>query len=46
MYITGASAEDTSTQFDEKLTYKFVLEDENKKKHNITFDVPKISPKD
>lgn len=44
MYITGASAEDTSTQFDEKLTYKFVLEDENKKKHNITFDVPKISP--
>ena len=42
LYITSANVEDTSTQYTEQLTYKFVLEDEFKKKHTIKFDVPKI----
>lgn len=43
LYITGANVADNSDQFTEKLTYSFTLEDENKKKHEIKFDVPKIS---
>jgi hypothetical protein len=42
LYIVGAKVEDTSNQFTNKLTYHFTLEDENKKKHNLKFDVPKL----
>ncbi len=42
LYITSANVEDTSTQYSDQLTYKFILEDEFKKKHTIKFDVPKI----
>lgn len=42
LYITSADVEDTSTQYTDQLTYKFILEDEFKKKHTIKFDVPKI----
>jgi hypothetical protein len=43
LYMTDAKVEDSSDQFSEKLTYTFTLEDENKKKHNLKFDVPKIN---
>jgi len=42
LYITAADVEDTSTQYTDQLTYKFILEDEFKKKHTLKFDVPKI----
>lgn len=42
LYMVDAKIEDTSDQFNEKYTYKFTLEDENKKKHNLKFDVPKL----
>ena len=42
LYITNASVDDVSTQFDDKYSYTFTLEDENKKKHTLKFDVPKI----
>ena len=45
LYIVGADVKDTSDQFTDKYTYKFVLEDEHKIKHNLTFDVPKINSK-
>lgn len=41
-YMTKVDVEDTSDQFNSKLTYSFVLEDEFKNKHNLKFDVPKI----
>lgn len=41
-YIADVNVEDTSTRFDDKLTYEFKLEDEFKNKHNLKFDVPKL----
>lgn len=42
LYITKADITDTSTQSTNQLTYKFILEDEFKKKHTLKFDIPKI----
>lgn len=42
MYMTKVDAQDTSNQFNDKTTYTFQLEDENKKKHTLKFDVPKL----
>jgi len=41
-YITSVEKEDTSDNLNQKYTYKFALEDENHKKHTVTFDIPKI----
>lgn len=42
MVITKIDVEDTSTQFENKYTYSFILEDPLKKRHTVKFDVPKI----
>lgn len=42
LYITGATVNDSSDQFNSKFTYEFTLEDENKTKHKLKFDIPKI----
>lgn len=42
LYITGAKVNDGSDQFNDKYSYEFTLEDENKKKHVLKFDIPKI----
>ena len=42
LYITGAKVNDSSDQFNDRYSYEFTLEDENKKKHTLKFDIPKI----
>lgn len=42
LYMTNVKVEDSSNQFTDSLTYTFTLEDEFKKKHELSFDVPKI----
>ena len=42
LYIQDVKIDDTSTQFDSKLTYTFKLKDETNKVHTLKFDVPKL----
>ena len=41
-YIKDIKVEDTSDELNYKETYHVVLEDENRVRHNLTFDVPKF----
>lgn len=43
LYITDVKVEDASNQMNDKYTYTFKLEDENKHKHTLKFDVPKLN---
>lgn len=43
LYITDVKIEDVSNQMNEKYTYTFKLEDENKRKHTLKFDIPKLN---
>lgn len=42
LYITNIKVDDTSDQFNDRLTYHFTLEDQFKKKHELKFNVPKL----
>jgi len=42
LYITNIKVDDTSDQFNDRLTYQFTLEDQFKKKHELKFNVPKL----
>ena len=42
VYIKDIKIEDSSDELNYKDTYKVVLEDENRIRHNLTFDVPKF----
>lgn len=42
LFVRDIKVEDTSDEFNYKETYKVVLEDEFKQRHNITVDIPKF----